>query len=115
MVPKLKTPYAYSVDFPADIKVDPMRHISVLEPVANDPYPSQIVPPPLLVEIHREEGWEVEDVLDAKIRYRKLQYLIEWTGYNIPDWGDAKDVNGLQAVDIFVRRYPDKPGPLPKD
>ena len=54
-------------------------------------------------------------MLDAKIRYRKLQYLVEWTGYNVPDWRDAKDVNGLQAIDIFHRRYPHKPGPLPDD
>ena len=39
--------------------------------------------------------WEVEEVLNAKIRYRKLQYLIKWPGYDIPDWCDTKDVNGL--------------------
>ena len=67
------------------------------------------------MEIDGEEEWEVEEVLDAKIRYRKVQYLIKWTGYDIPDWRDAKDVNGLQAIDIFHRRYPHKPGPLPDD
>ena len=54
-------------------------------------------------------------MLDAKIRYRKLQYLIKWTGYDFPDWHDAKDVNGLQAIDIFYQRYPYKLGPLPDD
>ena len=97
----LKTPYAYRVDFPAYIKVHPVRHISELEPEANDPYPGQIVLPPPPVEIDGEEEWEVEEVLDAMIRYRMLQYLIKWTGYDIPDWRDAKDVNGLQAIDIF--------------
>ena len=38
---------------------------------------------------------------DAKIRYWKLQYLIKLTGYDIPDWWDVKDVNRLQAIDIF--------------
>ena len=55
----------------------------------------------------------MEEVRDAKIRYRKLQYLIKWTGYDILDWCDAKDVNGLRAIDIFHRRCPHKPGPLP--
>ena len=41
--PNLKTPYEYRVDFPADIKVHPVRHISELEPAANDPYPGQVV------------------------------------------------------------------------
>ena len=99
--PKLKTPYAYQVDFPADIKVHPGRHISEQEPVANDPYPGQVVPPFPPVEIDGEQEWEVEEVLDAKIRYRKLQYLIKWTSYDMPNRRDAKDVNGLQAIDIF--------------
>ena len=83
--PNLKTPSAYRVDFPADIKVHPLRYISELEPAANDPYPGQVIPLPPPVEIDGEEEWEVEEVLDAKIRYRKLQYLIKWTGYDIPD------------------------------
>ena len=113
--PNLKTLYAYRVDFPANIKVHPVRHISEEEPAANEPYPSQVVPPPLPLEIDGEEEWGVEAVLDDKIRYRKLQYLIKWTGYDIPDWRDSKDVNGLQAIDIFQRRYPHKPGPSPDD
>ena len=83
-----------------------MRHISELEPAANDPYLGQIVAPPPPVEIDAEAEWEVEEVLNAKIRYRKLQYLINWMGYDIADWRDPKDVNGLQAIDIFHRRYP---------
>ena len=70
--PNLKTAYAYKVDFPADIKVHPVRHISALEPAASDSYPGQIVLPPPPVEIDGKEEWEVEEVLDAKIRYQKL-------------------------------------------
>ena len=115
-VPNLKSPYAYRVDFPADIKVHPVRHISELEPAANDPYPGQTIPPPPPpVEIDGEEEWEVEEVLNAKVRYRKLRYLVKWTGYDIPDWRDAKDINGLQAIDIFHTRYSRKPGRLPND
>ena len=73
------------------------------------------MPPPPPVEIDGEEEWEVEEVLDVKIRYRKLEYHITRTGYDIPDWRDAKDVNELQAIDIFHRRYPHKPGLLPDD
>ena len=53
--PNLKTPYAYRVDFPADIRMHPVRYISELEPAANDPYPGQVIPPPAPVEIDREE------------------------------------------------------------
>ena len=40
----LKTRYAYRVDFPDDIKVHPVRHISEPEPVANDPYLAKSYP-----------------------------------------------------------------------
>ena len=47
--------------------------------------------------------------------YGKLQYLIKWTGYDRPDWQDATNVNGLQAIDVFHQRYPDKPGPMAEE
>ena len=115
--PNLKTPYAYRLNFPPDITVHPIRHISELEPAADDPDPRQVIEPPPPVEIEGEEQWEVEEVeevLDSKIRYRKLQYLIKWMGFNIPDWHDATEMNQLQTVDAFHRRYPHKPGLLPE-
>ena len=68
----LKTPYAYRVDFPADILVHTVRHVSELELATIDRYAGQIIPSPPLVQIDGEGEWEVEEVLDAKIRYRKL-------------------------------------------
>ena len=113
--PNLRTPYAYRMDSPADIKVHPVHGISELEPAAKNRYPGHIISPPPLVEIDAEEELEVKMVLDAKIRYRKLQYLIKWTHYNIPDWRDAENVKGLQAIDICHRRYPYNPGLLLED
>ena len=112
--PKLKTPYSYRLKFSPDIKVHPIRHISELKPAADDPYPGQVIERPPPVEIDGEEEWEVEEVLDSKIRYRKLQYLLKWIRYDIPEWRDATEINQLQAVDACHRRYPPKPGPLPE-
>ena len=36
-------------------------------------------------------------------------------GYDISDWRDAKDVNKLQPIDIFHRRYLHMPEPLSED
>ena len=112
---KLKTTYAYRLKFPPGIRVHPVRHISELEPTATDTYPGQVIAPPPPVQINGDEVWEVEEILESRIRNGKLQYLVKWTGYDRPDWQDANIVNGLQAIDIFHKRYPDSPGPLPED
>jgi hypothetical protein len=113
--PNLRTPYAVKLQLPPTMKIHPVRHVSELEMAADDAYPGQQVPPPPPVEVDGEQEWEVEEVLDSRMRHRKLQYLIKWTGYDEPNWEDARHVNGLQAVDVFHGRYPDKPGPLPED
>ena len=112
---KLKTAYAYRLKFPPGIRVHPVWHISKLKPAATDPYPGQVIASPPHVRINGDEEWEVEEILESRIRYGKLQYLVKWTGYDRQDWQDANIVNGLQAIDIFHMRYPESPGPLPED
>ena len=103
---------AIRLRLPESVRLHPVFHVSLLEPAANDPYPGQLQPPPPPVEVDGEEEWLVDDILDARIRYRNLQYLVKWTGYDQPAWEDATNVNGLQAVDNFHQAHPDKPSPL---
>ena len=112
---KVVSPYAYEIDFPATVKYHRVQHVSLLDPVENDPLLGQHNPPPPPVVVDGEEEWHVEEILDARIRRRRLEYLVKWTGYDQPDWEPATNVNKLQAVDDFHRRYPEKPGPLPDD
>jgi hypothetical protein len=62
-----------------------------------------------------EEEWEVEEILDSRMYRRRLQYLVKWTGHDLPHWRPAEDMNELEAVDRFHEDYPDKPGPLPEN
>ena len=50
---------------------------------------------------HKQYGW-----------WKKLQYLVKWSGYDRPTWEAAENVDGLQALDRFHALYPGKPGPL---
>ena len=113
--PRLSTPYAVRLALPESMNIHPVFHVSLLEHAADNPYPGQQQPPPPPIEVDGEEEYSVDEVLDARIRYRKLQYLIKWTGYDRPEWEDARNVNGLQAIDRFHELYPDKPGPLLED
>ena len=89
--------------------------MSLLDLFDDDPLPGQHNPPPPPVIVDDHEEWHVEEVMDLRIYRRRLQYLVKWVGYDQLDWEPAENVNRLEAVDRFHKRYPDKPGPLPED
>ena len=45
---------------------------------------------------------------DSRIfgRWRKLQFLVKWLGYDRPTWEKTAGVDGLQAIDRFPRPIP---------
>ena len=101
------------MEFPADIKVHPVQPISLLSPVAEDPLPGQIVPPPPPVEVEGEEPeYHVEAVEDSRKFRGTLQYRVRWVGWPTLTWEPWYFVNTTDAVTRFHRRYPRKPGPM---
>ena len=59
--------YAYKLKLPANMKVYLVFHVSLLEPVAQDPLLGQVQPPPPLVIVNDNLEWEVEDILNSKL------------------------------------------------
>jgi len=112
VVKRKVSPYAYELELPRDIRINPFRHVSLLDPVAEDPLRGQNVMPPPPVEVDGDQEYQVEQVEDSRVYRNQLQYLIRWTGYDQMTWEPARDVDGLQALDVFHKRYPQKPGPL---
>ena len=93
------------------MQVNPVVHVPLLEPVARDPLPGQRQPAPPPVEIDGEQEWFVDSILDSRMYRRRLQYLVKWAGFDQPDWEPAENVNELEVVTRFHKRYPHKPGP----
>jgi hypothetical protein len=114
-ISEIISPYAYRLELPQSMKIHNVFHVSLLDPASNDPYPGQVVPPPPPVEGEGEDEWRVEEIFDAKLVRGRLRYLVKWVGYDQADWEPAENVNKLQAVEDFHRRFPSKPGPLPED
>jgi dipeptidase len=70
-------------------------------------------PPPLEIEGHDE--FEVERILDSRIHYRKVQYLVKWVGYDAShdSWEPVSHVdNAKKAVAEFHKKHPDAPAPV---
>jgi hypothetical protein len=77
------------------------------------PLPGQIVDPPPPVIIDGEQEWEVDEILDSRIRWKKLYYRVQWLGHDPdPKWYPAEDFsNAPWRLREFHEKYPDKPGP----
>ncbi|MBW0569568.1 hypothetical protein O181_109283, partial [Austropuccinia psidii MF-1] len=71
-------------------------------------------PPPIIIE--EEEEWEVSQILDSKLKRRKLWYLVEWKGFSQDSerstWKPAENLkNRPELVKDFHSLYPENPGP----
>src|SRR5258705_5882112 len=96
-------PNSYRLILPDTMKNHPTYHVSLLERVAEDPFPGQEIPPPPPIMVDDKEEYIVEEVLDSQIRLKRLQYLIKWLEYAQADWMYAEEVNELEAVDsIYI-------------
>ena len=103
--------YAYELNLPASMKIHPVFHVSLLEPVSQHPHVDQVPAPSPPVEVEGEEEWEVEDIMDSRFFRRRLQYLVKWAGWDSPDWTEAKDVTHCDdLVKDYHRLRPNKPG-----
>jgi hypothetical protein len=84
------------------MKVHPVFHVSLLKRYCPSPaefgdrHPNR--PPPTIVE-EREE-WEVESILEERIRRRKKEYLVKWKGYGREEatWQTKGDLKNATRV-----------------
>ena len=96
-------------------RIHPVFHVSLLSP-AQAPYPGKSQPPPEPVEIQDHLEWEVSQILDSRKKRNKIQYLVEWSGYqddaDRTTWEPASNLtNCPELLKTFHSKYPSKPHP----
>jgi hypothetical protein len=88
-------PWAYWLDPPMVLHINPVEPISHLSEVLDDPLPGQIEPVPLAGIVNGEEEYEVKRIEDYRLSQCQLQYLVEWPGYDKRSWEPAVIIDGL--------------------
>src|SRR5690606_22130459 len=79
-------------------------HVSLLHPYHKNNIDNRSPPPPSPITVNDENEFEVERILDSRIRYRKLQYLIEWKGYG-PNERTWEPLSNLTHCSSLLRRF----------
>ena len=77
-------PNAYRLRLPYTMKIHNVFHVSLLDkyrtPTAGQ---TPLEPDPVIADdADAEPEWEVERIVHSRISYRKLQYLVQWAGYD---------------------------------
>ncbi len=68
------------------MRIYPVFHILLLEPAASNSLDSMEQPEPLSIIVNKHQEWEVEEILDARTYYRKLQFPVKWTNSLHSTW-----------------------------
>ena len=105
---------AYKLELPPSMKIHKVFHVSLLEPVVKNTFPSRIQEPPPPVEVGSEEEFEVQEILNSRFFRRHGQYLVHWAGYHPSEatWEPWEYVqNAPVKIQEFHERYPEKLGP----
>ena len=107
---------AYRLALPSTMKIHPVFHISRLKRFNEPEIEGQRSEPPGPVEVDDNLGdsYEVKAVIDSRRRRGKLQYLVEWAGYEGTDeaatWEPAGSLdNAQEAIAEFHSLHSSKP------
>lgn len=87
---------------------DKLRRAAKTEPLTG-----QIADPATPIEVDDQPEWEVDEIVDVRLYYRKLQYKAKWIGVEHDnEWYPAGDFkNAPLKLKEFHDQYPDRPGP----
>jgi len=106
-------PLTYKVKLPIGMKrLHPVFNVVKLRLAPLDPIvgrPFQPPPEPILVD--GETEYEVEKILNSRMYYQKLQFLVAWKGYGQEEnsWVNASDVHALDLIQEFYQTHPQAP------
>ena len=105
-------PVDYRLELPLSLRrIHNVFHVDKLYPWKGNSINGAIPAPPGPIQLEEEDEpeYEVEDILDSRIRWKKLEYLIKWVGYDAGNnsWEPAENLkNAPKMVKQFHKKHP---------
>ncbi len=113
---QIVSPLAMKLGLPKDLSsIHPVFHVSLLEPAPIDRIRGRKQPPPDPIQVLDELQWEVKSILDSRRRRNKIEYLVEWLGFEDDEnerqnWQPWQNLEGSKdLVRRFHQNHPEKP------
>ena len=104
---------AYRITLPFSLRrLHPVFPVVKLTLAPPDPIPGRVAaPPPPLVLVNGEPEYVVEKVLNSRMRYNRLEYLVKWKGYDVSEnsWEVHTDVFAPLETSKFHLDFPNAP------
>jgi transposase InsO family protein len=101
---------AYRLALPPQLRcLHPVFPIVKLSPALLDPIPGRRpVPPPPTTLVNGEEEYEVKAILDSRMRYNRLEYLLKFKGYDEShnQWEVHSQLHAKLKIAQFYCKYP---------
>jgi hypothetical protein len=105
--------HAYHLKLPPLMsQIHPVFHVVKLMPVPPDPIKgrqARPLPPPEIVG--GEERYKVEEVINSRLWYWRLEYLVKWKGYGHEEnlWLVEGNIDAPELIAEFYRSHPNAP------
>jgi len=117
---------AFKLDIPARWKIQPVFHVSLLEPNKVSDRPNREQPPREHEDVEADLEWEVEKIVKSEIipytrkvrrvnnEFKKLRYFVKWAGCSEDEntWEPPERLGkASEEVEKFNSENPEMPGP----
>ncbi len=101
---------ACQLDLSSSMKIHDTFHISLLRSASNDFLIEQIQSSSFSIVIKEEKKYEIDDILDSRYHYEKLQYRVAWIDHSSNRaWYSTENFdNSKNILEDFHRRYSEK-------